>query len=369
MNDRPLLIKQQMGLRKLAKQFRSIADATSSKRILVTSVQRGDGKAKFINELHAELTKMNEPTFVAIEAEKLHNLSPHKYGKEIVVVYGPAYMESFGLHMLPEKWLNAFDAAVVIVMVRSTTSKELIEMLDWLKEYGIEQIWLVWNEHFAPPTEMIWPRLMRRLGMTKAVSDRKNKLATVIERLRDSWAPARKKSRLPKLVPAEEKASNPVHVKERGKNSEPGSVSMQAPANEEQAANSQPAPLDVSSPPMNAKRHNDSTPPPVDKSTPPSYVTSSVHEPAFIKDPHFSTGSVAISKTVSVNHTGKTIDPRATLSIEPHLLASASDGSPSSVSPKKADPSSGASEEVGSASEPPDDSNGIPESPTEEDSP
>ncbi len=173
----PLWIKQQMSLRRLAKQFVSHVQSVEATKVLVTSFGSGDGKATFINGLYNELEKMGENLFIPLEGAQLKEASPDDYRDQMVIVHGPAYSDIDGLHTLPERWLNAFDAAVVIVLVRHTRHKELKRLVDWLKTYHIQHVWLLWNERSAPPFEHIIPRLKRRFGIGRTAPRTLNEIA------------------------------------------------------------------------------------------------------------------------------------------------------------------------------------------------
>jgi hypothetical protein len=345
MTENPLLFKQQIGIRKLANQFLSHIKSTSVRRILVTSVQNSDGKAKFINELHTVLLQIQKTSFFAIEAEKLAGISPETYGDKLVVVYGPAYLDENGLHTLPEDWLKAFDAAIILVMKRGTNAKTLLEMIDWLQEYGISNIWPVLNEYNAPPIELIWPKLLSRLGLEMRTAKRKSKLrlSSVIKTLRDSW-PALAKDKKSDTKPAKVtdtkqvkvtdtepvKVTDTEPVKEtdteqvKETDTEPAKVTDTEPVKEADAepvkeTDTEPAKETDVEPTQSPGDHKDSINAPKNESKGSSFVTAFVDEPAFIDDQDFSSSFVSVSKTVSASepesHSSEPFDPRTTMSL------------------------------------------------------
>ncbi len=161
-----LWVKEQMNLRKLANQFLTKVKSTGATRVLITSVNKGDGKARFMSELAAEMARVNQE-LVPLAAANLQIVHPAKFKDKLVVVYGPSYFESEGLHTIPERWMRAFDAVVVMVMARRTHSKDLLKLINWLKEYNYQNIWPILNEKMSPDISDAWIRFRERFGMEK----------------------------------------------------------------------------------------------------------------------------------------------------------------------------------------------------------
>lgn len=155
-----------MSLRKLANQFLSKVKSTGVNRVLITSVHKGDGKARFMSELAAEMSRVNQE-LVPLAAANLHIVNPARFKDKLVVVYGPAYYETEGLHTIPERWMRAFDAVVVVVMARRTRSRELVKLINWLKDYNYQHIWPVLNEKLSPDISESWMRLKGKIGIEK----------------------------------------------------------------------------------------------------------------------------------------------------------------------------------------------------------
>jgi hypothetical protein len=166
-----LWVKEQMNLRKLANQFLSKVKSTGANRVLITSVNKGDGKARFMSELAAEMARVNQE-LVPLAAANLHIVNPAKFKDKLVVVYGPSYFETDGLHTIPERWMRAFDAVVVIVMARRTRSKDLVKLITWLKEYNYQNIWPILNEKLSPDISESWMRFKERIGVEKETPKR-----------------------------------------------------------------------------------------------------------------------------------------------------------------------------------------------------
>jgi hypothetical protein len=166
MND-ILWSKEQMGLRKLANQFLAHVDGASAQRILITSVEKGDGKARFMTELAAELSRIRKD-ILPLALPHLSVVSPDRLEKKLVIVYGPSYRDTEGLHTIPEKWMRTFDAAVIVVMLRKTKQKELMQLVSWLQEYGVKNIWPIVNEYRVPSFAQMWMRIKIRLGLYKS---------------------------------------------------------------------------------------------------------------------------------------------------------------------------------------------------------
>ena len=163
MND-ILWSKQQMSRRKLANQFLAHITNTSAKRILITSVQRGDGKTRFMTSLAAELTRIGK-NIVPLAFQNLEQFNPAMFRDEVVIVYGPSYRDTEGLHTIPEKWMRSFDAAVVLVMLRKTRQRELQQLISWLQEYGVLNIWPVVNQYRVPNFSQFVMRAKIKLGL------------------------------------------------------------------------------------------------------------------------------------------------------------------------------------------------------------
>jgi hypothetical protein len=158
--------RQQMSLRKLANQFLAKAKEAEAKRILVTSIKKGDGKALFISALASEMARLNQE-LVPIAGSNLESVSPDRFEDKLVVVYGPAFLDVEGPHTIPERWMRAFDAAVIMVMSRDTKSGDLVDFVNWLKDYGFQNIWPVLNEFKAPASAQRWLLIKSRLGLAK----------------------------------------------------------------------------------------------------------------------------------------------------------------------------------------------------------
>jgi hypothetical protein len=160
-------VRQQMCLRKLANQFLANAKACAAKRVLITSLKKGDGKAIFIGALASEMVRVKQE-LVPLAAENLQMVSPDRFGDRLAVVYGPSYFDMNGLHTIPDHWMRAFDAAVIMVMTWDTRARDLVALVHWLKEYGVENIWPVLNEFKAPALSRFWPRIKARFGFGKS---------------------------------------------------------------------------------------------------------------------------------------------------------------------------------------------------------
>ncbi len=171
-----LVAVQQISLRKLSKRFMSHVKEKQVRRVLVTSVDRSDGKRTFVDLLANEFAVQGEKPFLRLEHRNLLGVDPDFGDEQLVVIQSPSFFDDRGLSELPEKWLRAIDAAVVIVTARKTRAKDLTMLVDWLREYGIENIWPVWNEKQAPPMDTIWMRLMAHWKTTaKKSNPRKTK--------------------------------------------------------------------------------------------------------------------------------------------------------------------------------------------------
>lgn len=144
-------VQQEMTLRKLARRFLTKADAIDAKNVLITSVQKGDGKSLLGKLLIRELKKITEHSFDLFTfKDLLADFNPdHMVVKTLVD--GPAYFDPDGLTAIPERWMRTFDAVLIPVAVRQTDVRELADLVDWLRQYNIQHIWPILN-YAKPPT-------------------------------------------------------------------------------------------------------------------------------------------------------------------------------------------------------------------------
>ncbi len=156
---------QQMALRKLTRQVLAKMRHSSVHKVLVTSALPGEGKSLFVKTLALGLEKAgyeNRPRI--IPAEKLAVFDPANTGG-LVLVDGPAFFGDSGFEKIPDAWMEAFDSAVVLLVARSSRRAEVIELLDWLRQYEIREIWPVWNEKLTPPPKSLLARVRYGLGL------------------------------------------------------------------------------------------------------------------------------------------------------------------------------------------------------------
>jgi len=145
------LVEQNLSVRLLAKQFAMKIREVGARKILVTSVDPGSGKTMFVEMLGRESAILKDEKFVPLVTADLYTTSPDFFAEDLLVVDGPAFMEERGLYVLPEQWLLDFDAAVVVVAMRDTKSAELKKAIRWLRDYGIDHVWMVMNMKNVSP--------------------------------------------------------------------------------------------------------------------------------------------------------------------------------------------------------------------------
>ena len=82
----------------------------------------------------------------------------------VVVVDGPAMLAGDDVLDIPPLWMEAFDAAILVVMKRRTTTTKLEETVAWLEAAGIPPIGIVWNQHHFPPVTDVLDRWREKLS-------------------------------------------------------------------------------------------------------------------------------------------------------------------------------------------------------------
>ena len=139
------MIEQNLSTRLLAKQFATRIREVGARKVLVTSVERGAGKSTFVGLLRRESNLLKIEKFSPLVTRDHYTSAPENFEGELLIIDGPAFLEEEGLYVLPEQWLIAIDAAVVIVSLRETRTVDLKKTVQWLTDYGVEHVFLVCN--------------------------------------------------------------------------------------------------------------------------------------------------------------------------------------------------------------------------------
>jgi hypothetical protein len=137
--------------------------------VLITGTREGVGCSTMAGAVARELVGMSERAVHLIPASELELRGPQELDG-IVLLDGPALRdERGGLLRVPHIWLNATQAALVVVLARRTPLGELDELKDWLEGRRIALLGAVWNEHASAS---VGDRLRRLLGRFFGLSAR-----------------------------------------------------------------------------------------------------------------------------------------------------------------------------------------------------
>jgi hypothetical protein len=129
--------------------------------VLVTATRGGVGCSTVVDAVARELVGMSERAVHRVSASELEQRGPQEL-EGIVLIDGPALRdERGGLVRVPHIWLNATQAALVVVLARRTPLGELDELQDWLEGRRIGVLGAVWNEHVSAS---VGDRIKRLLG-------------------------------------------------------------------------------------------------------------------------------------------------------------------------------------------------------------
>ncbi len=157
---RNLLVWQQH----LATTVASAIESADARFILVSSTGAGQGKTRLVRGLTQTLHARG---YVFLDLPQLFESEPADFPRGTrVIVDGPPMMEGQGLFVVPQRWLEAFDGAILVVAKRDTRRDELEQALAWLEASGTECVGLVWNDLAMPPARQVFEELASQLGLT-----------------------------------------------------------------------------------------------------------------------------------------------------------------------------------------------------------
>ncbi len=158
--------------RKLATQIAAAINQSGAKFVLLTSVDEGDGKTFLAKMLRREWSSSAMERLDIVDWSRLATLIPADFtpaadhmvlgpdgrptlapvvDEATIVVDGPPMLAGDEILDIPPLWMEAFDAAVVVVMKRRTLMHKVEETIEWLRAADITPIGVVWNEHHFPP--------------------------------------------------------------------------------------------------------------------------------------------------------------------------------------------------------------------------
>ncbi|MCB9531306.1 MAG: hypothetical protein H6700_06040 [Myxococcales bacterium] len=151
--------------RKLAVSLHASIRESGCETILLTSPSARAGKTFFASLMRPELDEIAPGKYLFVDHRQLSDYDPSRRPDGLtVIVDGPAMMEGDGLLVVPQRWMQAFDGALLLVLGRDTPSEDLEDSVRWLDESRIRVIGVVFNELLAPdPTVRlsIWREMLR----------------------------------------------------------------------------------------------------------------------------------------------------------------------------------------------------------------
>jgi hypothetical protein len=137
--------------RRLATHIVSAVDQAGARTVLVTSPCSGAGKSTLLRLISPELDHVAPKRYRAYGRRVLQETTPDFFPDDrIKLVDGPSMLEAEDYLGVSEAWMNAFDAALIVVMGRVSRRDQLQTTVDWLNACGIKPIGIVFNEHANP---------------------------------------------------------------------------------------------------------------------------------------------------------------------------------------------------------------------------
>lgn len=148
--------------RRLATHIVAAVDQAGARTVLVTSPCSGAGKSTLLRLISPELDHVAPKRFRAYGRRVLQETTPDFFPDDrIKLVDGPSMLEADDYLGVSEAWMNAFDAALIVVMGRVSRRDQLQTTVEWLNACGIKPLGIIFNEHanpsFAARFARMWP--------------------------------------------------------------------------------------------------------------------------------------------------------------------------------------------------------------------
>lgn len=151
--------------RRIAVQLDAAIRRANAHTVLITSPQSGAGKSRFARLVAPHLNVIAPDRYMILGGPELREYDPGRRPDGLVVlVDGPSMLDGDGVLAIPQAWMHAFDASVIVVMGRATRSEALEDTAEWLRNANVPPIGVLYNEFVAPaPMERIrgWGRYLR----------------------------------------------------------------------------------------------------------------------------------------------------------------------------------------------------------------
>lgn len=151
--------------RRIAVQLDAAVRRADAHTVLITSPQSGAGKSRFARLVAPHLNVIAPDRYMILAGTELREYDPGRRPDGLVVlVDGPSMLDGDGVLAVPQAWMQAFDAAIIVVMGRETRSDALEDTAEWLRNANVPPIGILYNEYAAPaPIDRIrgWGRYLR----------------------------------------------------------------------------------------------------------------------------------------------------------------------------------------------------------------
>lgn len=144
-------VERRLFARRIAVRIVQAVRESGATTLVVTSPDVGVGKSFLTRLIAPEFERIEAGRFLVVPHERLRDLKPHvREPGLVVIVDGPAMLHGDGFLDLPDDWVGAFDAAILVVMARQTDRDGLAECVGWLRASNIPPIGVVYNERLCP---------------------------------------------------------------------------------------------------------------------------------------------------------------------------------------------------------------------------
>ena len=175
----PPIFNERLVARQLAVSIHAAIQRSGRKAILLTSPTERSGKSALARLIAPEFRAIAPNEYLFVRHQDLAEYDPHDRPEHLVVIVdGPSMLDGDGLLVLPQRWMDAFEGAIMVIMGRSTRSDDLVDSLKWLDDAKIPTVGLVFNELFAPDPAIRVRRWWRWLRGGTVVRDVKRAILT-----------------------------------------------------------------------------------------------------------------------------------------------------------------------------------------------
>jgi len=125
--------------------------------IMIASARPGDGKTTYFRLARRYMQYRYPGRYVFLEIEHLERIDPEEIPEHLtIIIDGPALNEGADSFLLPLAWEERIEAAILVVMGRSSTAEQLLEMTRRLQAMRIRCIGAVYNELQQSPQRAAW---------------------------------------------------------------------------------------------------------------------------------------------------------------------------------------------------------------------